>query len=123
MAFPNLLYGSDFLYLMCLLGTSVSKAILSLLHVAVPLAATGSNWFHLSLFHLKAGSGKVRHVIWFVNLNVAANEKLIYCELWLLQEANWRPMDFEGERDQLTTLCGEMESCGVEGFHTLVVGK
>ena len=32
-------------------------------------------------------------------------------------------MDFEGQRDQLDTLCGEMESCGIEDFHTFVVGK
>ena len=29
-------------------------------------------------------------------------------------------MDFQGQRDQLDTLCGEMESCGIDDFHALV---
>ncbi|XP_020606527.1 exocyst complex component 8-like isoform X2 [Orbicella faveolata] len=37
-------------------------------------------------------------------------------------EANWKPMDFEGQTDQLGTLCGEMESLGVENFNDLIVG-
>ena len=32
-------------------------------------------------------------------------------------------MDFEGQADQLQTLCGEMESCGIDNFNELVVGK
>lgn len=32
-------------------------------------------------------------------------------------------MDFEGQTDQLGTLCGEMESLGVENFNDLIVGK
>lgn len=31
-------------------------------------------------------------------------------------------MDFEGQTDQLGTLCGEMESLGVENFNDLIVG-
>ena len=31
-------------------------------------------------------------------------------------------MDFEGPTNQLETLCGEMESCGVENFQNLYVG-
>ncbi|XP_068699488.1 exocyst complex component 8-like isoform X2 [Montipora foliosa] len=38
------------------------------------------------------------------------------------KEGNWSPIDFEGQRDQLTTLCGEMESCGVDDFHNYCVG-
>ena len=40
-----------------------------------------------------------------------------------LQEANWTPMDFEGQLDQLNTLSGEMESCGIEDFNTFIVGE
>ncbi|XP_078372315.1 exocyst complex component 8-like [Oculina patagonica] len=36
-------------------------------------------------------------------------------------EANWKPMNFEGQTDQLQTLCGEMESCGIDNFNELVV--
>lgn len=43
--------------------------------------------------------------------------------MWALQEANWTPMDFEGQLDQLNTLCGEMESCGIEDFNTFIVGE
>ena len=32
-------------------------------------------------------------------------------------------MDLEGQTDQLGTLCGEMESLGVENFNDLIVGK
>lgn len=32
-------------------------------------------------------------------------------------------MDFEAQREQLSTLCGEMESCGIEDFHAFIVGK
>ena len=31
-------------------------------------------------------------------------------------------MDFEGQSDQLATLCGEMESCGITDFETFFVG-
>ena len=41
----------------------------------------------------------------------------------LIQEANWKPLDLEGQTDQLGTLCGEMESLGVENFNDLIVGK
>lgn len=40
-----------------------------------------------------------------------------------IQEDNWKPVDFEGQTDQLQTLCGEMESCGIENFNELVVSK
>ncbi|XP_073246335.1 exocyst complex component 8-like [Porites lutea] len=39
------------------------------------------------------------------------------------KEANWTPTDFEGRLDQLNTLCGEMESCGIENFNTFIVGR
>ena len=32
-------------------------------------------------------------------------------------------MDFEGQLDQLNTLSGEMESCGIEDFNTFIVGE
>ena len=32
-------------------------------------------------------------------------------------------MDFEGQTDQLGTLCEEMESLGVENFNDVIVGK
>lgn len=51
------------------------------------------------------------------------NTKCANCITWALQEANWTPMDFEGQLDQLNTLCGEMESCGIEDFNTFIVGE
>lgn len=54
----------------------------------------------------------------YKNVNVL----IVLCGL-LIQEANWTPMDFEGQLDQLNTLCGEMESCGVEDFNTFIVGE
>ena len=32
-------------------------------------------------------------------------------------------MDFQGQTDQLGTLCGEMDSLGVDNFNDLIVGK
>lgn len=32
-------------------------------------------------------------------------------------------MDFEGQLDQLNTLCAEMESLGIEDFNTFIVGE
>lgn len=49
--------------------------------------------------------------------------KCANCIMWALQEANWTPTDFEGRLDQLNTLCGEMESCGIENFNTFIVGE
>lgn len=49
--------------------------------------------------------------------------KCAYCIILALQEANWTPMDFGGQLDQLNTLCGEMESCGIEDFQTFIVGE
>ena len=52
----------------------------------------------------------------------AAIYDIVY-EFLFIQEANWKPMDLEGQTDQLGTLCGEMESLGVENFDELIVGK
>lgn len=55
-------------------------------------------------------------------VQVKLNDILAYGFVFI-QEANWKPMNFEGQTDQLQTLCGEMESCGIDNFNELVVGK
>ncbi|XP_074626269.1 exocyst complex component 8-like [Acropora palmata] len=34
------------------------------------------------------------------------------------KEGNWKAINFDGRRDELSTLCGEMESCGIEDFQS-----